>query len=560
MEEHGEKRVWWKERVFYQIYPLSFYDTTGTGKGDLQGIIAKLPYLKKLGIGAVWISPIYQSPMVDNGYDISDYDAIDPTFGIMADFEQLISYAHALDIKVIMDLVINHTSDAHPWFQESRKGPDNDKSNFYIWHDAVDGHEPNNWAADFGGSAWTWDKTRGQYYLHLFSKHQPDLNWHNPAVKKEIFAMMHRWLERGVDGFRMDMGNVLFKAEGFPDAERHPGDTRTFIHGEHLYANQPGMHELLQEMRKEVLAPYDAVVLGEMYFLSPEEGLKYVGKDRGEIDMLYQYHIMDARGNWPRVIEAVRTWYEAFKGVGWNTIAFSNHDSPRSVSIYGDSIYHYEKSAKLIMTFLLTAPGTPFFLQGEEIGMTNMPITSAEELTDIKMRGVYNERCAQGHNPADVLADLSWWNRDNARTPMQWSAQIHAGFSHVTPWLRVNPNYTVINAEEQMNNPYSIWHYTKTLINLRNTNDALTYGDFTPLYPDNWMMYGFTRTYKDSTFLIFFNFASEENFLDMPTALQDDRAQLILSNYAVTKSLDNERFVLRPWETRIYRIKSPIEY
>ena len=559
MTQKGGQSAWWKERVFYQIYPLSFYDTNNDGKGDIQGIITKLPYLKKLGIGAVWISPMYQSPMVDNGYDISDYDAIDPTFGTMEDFEQLLDCAHALDIKVMMDLVINHTSDKHPWFIKSRRGKNNDKSDFYIWHDAVDGKEPNNWAADFGGSAWAWDKRRKQYYLHLFSKHQPDLNWHNPAVKKELFAMMRRWLARGVDGFRMDMGNFLFKAEGFPDAERGDGDTRPFIHGEHLYANQPGIHELLKEMHRDVLAPHNAVVLGEMYFLTPEEGLKYVGYDRKEIHMLYQYHIMDARGDWSRVNESVRTWADAFAGKAWNTITFSNHDSPRSVSIYGDSLYHHDASAKCIMTYLLTAPGTPFFLQGEEIGMTNTTITSPDQLTDVKMRGIYEERLARGENPKEILSDLSWWNRDNARTPMQWNAGLHGGFSNTNPWLDLNPNYKHLNVEDEMRDPHSIWSYVRDLITMRNVTPTLVYGDYTPLYPDNWMMYGFVRSDDTMTLAIFFNFASNENYIDMPDILRGDRGHRILGNYRSEDKSTTDRLVLAPWETRIYRIKSPIE-
>ncbi len=549
-----ERHAWWKEAIFYQIYPLSFYDSNGDGKGDLPGIIQKLPYLKELGVTALWLSPIYKSPMVDNGYDVSDYDSIDPTFGTMDDFVTFINRAHALGMRVIIDLVVNHTSDQHPWFLESRKSRTNDKSDFYIWHDAVDGHEPNNWASDIGGSAWTWDETRQQYYLHLFSQHQPDLNWRNPRVKEEIFAMMRRWLERGIDGFRADMGNFYIKAEGFPDAPRAPGDTRRYIHPEGLVANQPGIHELWHEIHREVLEPYNAIVFGELYFLTPEEGLHYVGYDRKEMELLYQYHIMDARGRWPEVTEAVRTWAEAFAHKAWNTITFSNHDSPRSVSVYGDAMHYHDASAKLIMTFLLTAPGTPFFLQGEEIGMNNMTVSCADELTDIKMRSIYEQRIASGEDQGAVLADLSQWNRDNARTPMQWSDAEYAGFSSHTPWLHVNPQYTHINVATQQKDKHSIWHYVRRLIMIRKYTPALVYGDFMPLFPDNYIMYGFARSDKDETIVVLFNFASWDNYIAVPDVLRTQRAQLLLCNVLSPRPITDNTLFFQPWETRVYSV------
>lgn len=492
--------------------------------------------------------------MVDNGYDVSDYDEIHKMFGTMEDMEWLIDKVHDHGLKIIIDLVINHTSDEHPWFTESRSSRDNPKRDWYIWNDPVNGKEPNNWAADFGGSAWEFDETTGQYYLHSFSKHQPDLNWHNEEVKKEIFEMIERWLKRGVDGFRMDMASILFKAEGFPDKEQAKGDTREFVHPEHLIANQPGMHELLREMHEQVLAPYGAMLYGEMYFLDPEEGLKYVGYDRGEMELLYQYHIMDARGNWPAVKYHVREWASAFAGKAWNSITFSNHDSPRSVSIYGDSFHHHEKSAKLIATFLLTAPGTPFFLQGEEIGMTNRRVERPEDFTDIKMRGLYEDRLRQGWSSEDALNDLSWWDRDNARTPMQWSVKINGGFSESEPWLAPNPNYHVINVEQQLADPFSILNYYKTMIRLRKEHPALVYGSYEPLHPDDWTVYGFKRIGKEETVVCVFNFSSDNNSIETPDVLRSPHVELLLANYAVDGDL-GDTLAMQPWETRVYRIK-----
>ncbi len=554
MQSSKHKKSWWKERVFYQIYPLSFLDTTGNGKGDINGIIKKIPYLNDLGIGAIWICPIYSSPMKDNGYDVSDYNSINPIIGSMHDFKELIKICKINDIKIMMDLVINHTSNKHPWFMESAKSKNNPKSDYYIWRDAKEGKEPNNWAADCGGSAWTWVESRKQYYLHSFSKYQPDLNWRSKEVKKEIFSSIKKWLDMGVNGFRMDMGNFLFKAEGFPDApKKNRWDNRKYIHGEHLYANNPGIHKLLKEFKK-LLVPYDAVAFGEMYFLTPESSLDYVAYDRNEIDLIYEYPIMDARGNWTEVKKQVRLYAEAFKDMAWNTLTFSNHDSPRSVSVFGDSEQFHDKSAKCIMTFLLTAPGTPFFLQGEEIGMTNMKLSGVDELTDIKMKGIYKDRVSRGESSQKVLVDLSFWNRDNARTPMQWSDKKFAGFSWNKPWIKVNSNYIEINIKKQQNNPDSILNYTKNLIKLRKKTRTLIYGDFLPLCPDNWTVYAFSRKLDNEEYVIVFNFASQDNNIIAPEKIQNNKAKLIFSNYIVKYDVLDILY-LKPWETRIYKAK-----
>jgi oligo-1,6-glucosidase len=360
-------KKWWKEAVCYQIYPRSFKDTNGDGNGDLMGIIEKLDYLHGLGIDAIWLSPIYASPMADNGYDISDYYAVNPMFGTMGDFEKLVKGLHLRGMKLMMDLVINHTSIQHPWFIESRTSVDNPKRDWYIWRGGQHGREPNNWACHFMTSAWEFDGRTGQYYLHMFSKEQADLNWQNEEVKNEIFRMIKFWLDKGVDAFRMDMANYLIKPEGFPDAPGKVGDQRVYVHGESLYANQPGMHELLSEMRTKVLDRYGAVLFGEMYFLTPQTALEYTAYEKSGLAMTYQYEIVGARGDWHEVKKSVRSWYNVFKGKASNSIAFSNHDSPRPVSIFGDDRNAPTESAKCLATFLLTAPGTPFFLQGEEL-------------------------------------------------------------------------------------------------------------------------------------------------------------------------------------------------
>lgn len=550
----NKNKNWWRDAVFYQIYPLSFQDSDGDGIGDIPGIIARLDYLQDLGIGAIWLSPVQRSPMIDNGYDISDYESIDPLFGSLSDFERLIIEAHERDIRIIMDLVINHTSSAHPWFLSSRQDRDNAYADYYIWHDPRDGREPNNWASDLGTSAWTWAPEREQYYLHSFSSHQPDLNWQNPQVKEEIFSMMHRWLARGVDGFRIDMGNFLIKADGLPDAERHDGDSRDYIHGEDLYANQPGIHELYQEIQRDVLAPYGAIAIGEMYFLTPEEMIRYTDPAREEINMVYFYQVMDARGDWTQTKHLLRKWHDQTKNKSTLTLTFSNHDSPRSLSLFGDVKNYSLASSKLIHTFLLTSPVVPFLLQGEEIGMTGTDITDAEGFTDLKMRTLYERRIAAGEDPHRVFTDLAWWNRDHARTPMQWSADLHGGFSTSAPWLPINQNHATVNVTDQEKNPYSLLVFIKSLIQLRKEHLTLIHGDFTSLHPDEWAMWACRRTYGDETIYILYNFSSTTNTIGLHEELKKERDNLtlLLSNYLEPSPLtDNLTFA--PWEVQILR-------
>ena len=552
MSNKNIQKEWWKEAVVYQIYPRSFNDTSGDGNGDLRGIIDKLDYIKNLGIDAIWISPIYASPMADNGYDISDYYSINPMFGSMEDFDELIAEIHKRGMKLMMDLVINHTSIEHPWFLESRSSLDNSKRDWYIWREGKDGREPNNWASHFMNSVWELDGKTNQYYFHMFAREQADLNWNNREVKKEIFSMIEFWLKKGVDAFRMDMANYLMKAKDFPDAPKEEGDNRKYIHGEGLYANQPGMHELIREMKENVLAPYGAALFGETYFLNKDTALDYVAYDRKEFDLIYQYEVVGARGNWEEAKRSVRTWHESFKDRGWNSITLSNHDSPRPISLFGDDGEHREESAKCLATFLLTTPGTPFFLQGEELGMTNVLYQDIDCYSDIEMKEKYKERISKGEFPDDVFRDVAKWSRDNARTPMQWDKNINAGFSTGTPWIGVNQNYDYINTEDEEKDKSSVLNFYKKLIKLRHKHPSLVYGDYVPLVPDNWETYAYKRVLDKSVYVIVIN-TSERTWKMDPLAEINADSKLLISNYSDSDNSSNG-MLLRPWESRVYKV------
>ncbi len=553
-KKNYQDKQWWKEAVFYQVYPRSFKDTNGDGNGDLRGIIEKLDYLHDLGVNAVWMSPIYASPMADNGYDISDYYAINPMFGTTADFEELLKGLHSRGMKLMMDLVVNHTSIKHSWFAESRSSLDNPKRDWYIWRYGRDGREPNNWANHFMTSAWELDQKTNQYYLHMFSKEQADLNWRNAEVKEEIFQMMRFWLSKGVDAFRMDMANYLMKAESLPDAPRSFGDTRPYIHGEGLYANQPGMHELITEMRSKVLDNYGAILFGEMYFLTPETALEYCDYDKHRLAMTYQYEIVGAKGNWEEAKKSIRIWYETFKGRAWNSITFSNHDSPRPVSIFGDDHIERAQSAKCLATFLMSAPGTPFLLQGEELGMTNIAYPKLDDYSDIEMKTKYAERVSRGEDPTGVFADLAHWSRDNARTPMQWNAEKEAGFTTGQPWLGVNPNFEEVNVHVEETNPDSVLNFYKKLIALRCKHKALIYGEYIPLTPDDFETYAYKRVLGKNIYIIILNTSPREWHMPRPTEIKN-HPKLLLASYPQISDTEEELF-LRPWETRIYKIGS----
>lgn len=554
---------WWKQSVVYQIYPRSFKDSNGDGIGDLRGIIEKLDYLKELGVDVVWLSPVYKSPNDDMGYDISDYQDIMDEFGTLADWDELADGLHARGMKLVMDLVVNHTSDEHPWFVESRQSKANPKRDWYYWRPGKDGAEPNNWVSFFRGPAWQLDPATGEYYLHLFSIKQPDLNWENPDARQAVFAMMRWWLDRGVDGFRMDVINIISKVPGLPDAPATaPG---RYQWGGQYYVHGPRLMEFLGEMKQQALAGYDTLTVGECVAVTPEHAAELTDAETGPLNMVFQFEHMDldrdrATRIWHpwslRDLKRVMTrWQEALADRGWNSLYLSNHDQPRQVSRFGDDGQYRVQSAKLLGTFLHLQQGTPYIYQGEELGMTNMAFASIDEYKDISARNIYREAVEQmGMDPAFVLAQLHKQSRDNARTPMQWDASPNGGFTTGTPWIGVNPNYTEINAAQAVADPDSIFHYYRELIRLRKTHPVIVEGRYALLLEDHEAIYAFTRTSADDQLLVVLNFSGGTPEFGLPEGLRADKAELLLANYPVDNPAGLERFPLRPWEARVYRL------
>ena len=545
---------WWTSAVVYQIYPRSFADSNGDGIGDLPGIESKLDYLADLGVDVLWLSPIYRSPQDDNGYDISDYRDIDPMFGTLADFDRLLAQVHARGMKLVMDLVVNHTSDEHPWFEQSRSSTDNPKRDWYWWRPpAADGGPPNNWGSIFSGSAWEFDETTGEYYLHLFSRKQPDLNWENPQVRGGVYDLMNWWLDRGVDGFRMDVINLISKHAGLPDGIIPTGDL--YGDGGPYFMNGPRLHEFLQEMHQQVFAGRDADLLtvGECPGSSVELARMLTDGERHELDMVFQFEHMEldqGRTKWdhkplhlPDLKQNLAKWQNGLADVGWNSLYFNNHDRPRSVSRFGDLDYWYE-SATLLAAVLHLHRGTPYVYQGEELGMTNYPFTDIGEFADIEALNYYHQAVEeQGLDPRLVLQSLEIAARDNSRTPMQWDGSAQAGFTTGTPWLAVNPNASRINAEAQVKDPESVFAWYRELIAMRHRDVVVRHGAFELLLPADPQVYAFTRTLDAQRLLVVANFSSEpaEPALDMD-------GQIEVCNYRepVTDHL-------RPWEVRVYR-------
>lgn len=554
------QRAWWKEAVVYQIYPRSFKDSKGDGIGDLQGIISKLDYLKLLGITAVWLSPCYKSPNDDNGYDISDYRDIMTDFGTMADWEELLAGLHARGIKLVMDLVVNHSSDEHPWFVESRSSLDNPKRNYYYWRPGkADGGPPNNWTSFFSGSTWEFDKTTNQYYLHLFTKKQPDLNWDNPVVRNEVYDMMHFWFKKGIDGFRMDVISLISKVEGLPDGE--VSDKNMTIGCEH-YAHGPHQHEYLREMNEKVLSKYDCMTVGETAFVTVEEAIKYTGNDRKELGMVFQFELMnvDADGNkwFPKkwklseFKQIITKWEDGLHGKAWNSIYLQNHDQPRSVSRFGnDSTEEFRVlSAKMLGTMDLTLQGTPYVYQGEEIGMTNVHFDSIDDYKDVEILNYWRDQVVTGKRTAkEVMDAIHYIGRDNARTPMQWDATANAGFTSGTPWIKVNPNYTTINAEAAVADPNSVFNYYKRMIQTRYDNLVLVYGEYKIYYPEDENLYVYTRTMDNQVAFVALNFTDKAQALKIPADVKLDGAKLLISNYENTDKIPSQ---LRPYEAIVY--------
>lgn len=554
------KKTWWKEAVVYQIYPRSFQDSNGDGIGDIKGITGRLDYLKELGIDVIWLSPVYQSPNDDNGYDISNYQAILSEFGTMEEFDEMLAAAHERNLKIVMDLVVNHTSDEHAWFIESKKSKENPYRDYYIWRDPkADGSAPNNWGSGFGGSAWELDDTTGMYFLHLFSKKQPDLNWDNETVRKSVFDMMNWWCKKGIDGFRMDVISLISKTPEMPDGEL----------GEKLYGDYspycvsgPHVHEYLKEMNREVLSKYDLMTVGETSGVTVEEALKYAGEETGELNMVFQFDHVDGRGpygKWtdqkmplPELKQILTKWQTQLNGNAWNSLFWDNHDQPRAVSRFGDDREQYrELSAKMLATCLHMMQGTPYIYQGEELGMTNCPFDSLEELRDIESIQSFLQWTESGK-----ISEEQFWKfirfvgRDNARTPMQWDDTEQAGFTSGDPWIKVNPNYKTINAKAQVGDPDSVFKYYQKLIALRKTNEIMVYGEYELLLPEDEKLFVYKRSLDGKQLLVVCNFSDQNVSYQVPGAFAD--AKLLITNYPARKL--QEQIELLPYEAFVLSI------
>ena len=549
-----EKR-WWKESVVYQIYPRSFCDSNGDGIGDLNGITGKLDYLKELGIDVIWLSPVYKSPNDDNGYDISDYQAIMDEFGTMEDFDRMLATAHEKGIKIMMDLVVNHTSDEHKWFIESRKSTDNPYRDYYIWRPAKeDGSLPNNWGSCFSGPAWEYDKTTDMYFLHLFSKKQPDLNWDNPAVRQDVFDMMNWWLKKGVDGFRMDVISLISKEPGLPDKETGINGYATF----NVSANGPHVHEYLQEMRQKALNNADTITVGECSGVTLEEAKKYARSDEKELNMVFQFEHMDVdsdekAGKWTtrkmdlRNLKKILTrWQKGLQDIAWNSLYWENHDQPRSVSRFGnDSDEYREISAKMLATCIHMMQGTPYVYQGEELGMTNCPFNTLDNFRDLESINAFHELTEQGKmTEEDMMAAIGYKGRDNARTPMQWDDSAYAGFSTTNPWIMVNPNYTKINAKDQVNREDSVFKYYQKLIKLRHESELIVYGTYDLILDDDKDIYAYIRTLGDEKLIVYCNFSENTREVELPEEFVNKK--VLISHYSDAKA--NQKITLRPYE------------
>ncbi|WP_085993446.1 alpha,alpha-phosphotrehalase [Oceanobacillus senegalensis] len=542
---------WWKKAVVYQIYPKSFRDTSGNGIGDIRGIIEKLDYLHKLGVDVLWLTPVYQSPQKDNGYDISDYYSIEPAYGTMEDFEELLEEVHKRDMKLIMDLVINHTSTEHEWFKQSISSKDNEYRDFYIWKEPVDGEEPNNWQSKFGGSAWKYDEKSGQYYLHLFDVTQADLNWENKKVREKLIEMIQFWAEKGIDGFRLDVINLISKNQDFPSDDT--GDGRKF------YTDGPRVHEYLHEVNQAVFSPYNMMTVGEMSSTTIESCVLYTNPDRKELDMTFQFHHLKvdypngekwakAPFDFIELKQILSKWQVGMhEGNGWNALFWCNHDQPRAVSRFGDEGKYHKESAKMLATTLHMMKGTPYIYQGEEFGMTNPNFNSIEDYRDVESLNAFKLLKEQGKSEAEILDILKQKSRDNGRTPMQWSTEENAGFSKAKPWIDVAKNYTEINAEKALEDRDSIFYHYQKLIEMRKKHDIITYGDYQLILADHPEIFAYTRNWNDEKLVVVGNFYAKDVEVDLQL---EANAEVLLSNYKDTK-----KNVLRPYESVVYMVK-----
>ncbi|BCZ44584.1 alpha-glucosidase [Clostridium gelidum] len=543
------KKTWWKESVVYQVYPRSFNDSNGDGIGDIKGITEKLDYLKELGIDVIWLSPVYKSPNDDNGYDISDYEDIMDDFGTMEDMEELLKEGNKRGIKILMDLVVNHTSDEHKWFIEAKKSKENQYRDYYVWRDPVNGREPNDLTSAFSGSAWEYDEESGQYYLHLFSKKQPDLNWENEEVRSRVYDMMNFWIDKGIGGFRMDVIELIGK---IPD--------------EKIMSNGPKLHEYIKEMNKKTFGGKDLLTVGETWGSTIEIAKQYSNPDDSELSMIFQFeHILldqqPGKEKWDLkplelldLKKALSRWQTGLEGTGWNSLFWNNHDLPRIVSRWGNDKEYRVESAKMLATLLHGMKGTPYIYQGEELGMTNVRFESLDDYKDIESLNMYKERKEKGYTHEEIMESIYSKGRDNARTPMQWNESENAGFTSAEPWIKVNPNYKEINAESQLNDENSIFNYYKKLIKIRKANPVVVHGEYKLILEENKEIFAYTRTLENEKLLVVCNFTENKAKFALKEQIEFKTKELLISNYDADVNEPIGTIDLRPYESRMYKL------
>lgn len=547
------QKKWWKEEVIYQIYPRSFQDSNGDGIGDIPGIISRLDYLKDLGVDIIWLGPVYRTPNDDNGYDISNYYEIEPEFGTMEDFDNLLSGLKERGMRLIMDIVLNHSSDEHSWFEQSRESKDNSFRDYYIWKPAKNDGPPNNWLSFFGGSAWEFDARTGEYYLHLFTKKQPDLNWENPELRSKLYDIMRFWLDKGIDGFRMDVISLISKRQDFASSDFESFGQLV----ETTYANGPRVHEFIQEMYTEVLSKYDVMTVGEGPGITKDVGLNYVGANRGELNMIFHLEHMflgfGPRGrfdpvpySWDDIKAIIRNWDHAMGEQGWISVFLDNHDFPRMVSRFGNDQSFRVESAKMLAMMVLTLKGTPCIYQGSEIAMTNVTFNSIDQFRDIETVNFYKEFSQEGVSDQEFIELANQYGRDNVRTPMQWDTSNNGGFSTSDPWIAVNPNYTEINVRNAKEDTDSVYYFYKELLALRKESNALKYGEWKEIDQNETDVYAYTREYEDEKLLIVLNHSDHLALFDPPLT---EHCEILLSNYKI-----NDSRQLKAWECRLYKI------